>query len=111
MHIINLWTNKEYNINMNIDIKKLKDIKEELEKLDKDVAFIDEDGVSKFVILPIEQYEFVEDILQASKDGRGSIRVINANNLELTYDEYESVKKQLDEIIEKTFKPKPEKLN
>ena len=40
-----------------------------------------------------------------------SIKVFSPNNMELSYDEYEAVKKRILEAFDKTFKPKREKLN
>lgn len=98
---------------MNIDIKELENIKEKLEGLDEDDAlFVDENGSTKYVILPINKFDNLEEIF---KEDQGSImpaiKIINGDGFELSYDEYETVKKQLNEIFEKTFKPKPEKLN
>lgn len=98
---------------MNIDIKELENIKDKLESLnEEDVLFVDENGSTKYVILPINQFDSLEDIV---KEGQGSlmpaVKIINGEGFELSYDEYESVKKQLNEIFDKTFKPKPEKLN
>lgn len=98
---------------MNIDIKELENIKDKLESLnEEDALFVDENGSTKYVILPINQFDSLEDIV---KEGQGSfmpaVKIINGEGFELSYDEYESVKKQLNEIFEKTFKPKPEKLN
>lgn len=98
---------------MNIDIKELENIKDKLESLiEEDVLFVDENGSTKYVILPINQFDNLEEVV---KDGQATltpaIKIINGDGFELSYDEYETVKKQLNEIFEKTFKPKPEKLN
>ena len=97
----------------NVDIRELENIRKQLDALeDEDVLFVDEDGDSRYVIMPVAQYDFIEEMLRQSQNlSMPRVRVINGNELELTYDEYEAVKKQLNEIIEKTFKPKPEKLN
>ena len=39
------------------------------------------------------------------------IKILSSGGLELSYDEYEKVKKQIMEAFDKTFKPRPEKLN
>lgn len=98
---------------MNIDIKKIENIRKELENLDQeDVLFVDEDGHSQYVIMPIEQYEFIESFLDINKvEATPNVKIIGAEDLEMTYDQYENVKRQLNEIFEKVFKPKPEKLN
>jgi len=99
---------------MNIDIKKLENIKEQLDSLKEDeVAFVSEKGKNKYVILPMSLYETFDDVLAMSKSENNvsNVRVVNANDFELSYDEYENVKKQIIEAFDKTFKPKPEKLN
>lgn len=99
---------------MNIDIERLKDIRDELAGLDKDEAiFIDENGYSKYVIITSETYDKVEDLLMAingTEIFKPEIRVIG-NDSELTYEEYERIKAVIMEVVEKTLKPKAEKLN
>ena len=98
---------------MNIDIKELNDLRDKLEDLEEDdVLFVEENGEKKFAIMTMSQYEMIEAILNPNKiTSAPNVRVINTGDIELTYDEYEKVKKQLIEVIDKTFKPKPEKLN
>ncbi|MBR3227801.1 MAG: hypothetical protein IKF68_04565 [Erysipelotrichaceae bacterium] len=98
---------------MNVDIKKLESIRKELESLDEDdVLFIEDDGKADYVLMRTEYYDYIDEILkQAQGIMSPKVKVISAEDLELTYDEYEAVKKQLNDIIEQTFKPKPEKLN
>lgn len=101
----------------NIDIKYLKEIKEELEELQEDDAiFVDDNNDTKYVILPIETYDLLESyrsILEGDKQEslNPNVKIISNAINELSYDEYETIKKQLMEVFEKTFKPKPEKLN
>ena len=98
---------------MNVDIKKLKNIKEELDNLSKDdVLFVEEKGISKYVLLPIELYDEVEDIVKFSQEmNKPQVRIVNNNDIDLSYEEYEQIKSQIMEAVDKTFKPKPEKLN
>ncbi len=100
---------------MEIDIKKLENIKTELDSLDKeDVLFINENGSAKYAILPIETYDaFTEDVEEENNVSffNPSIRIFSPGKAELSYDEYEMIKKQILEAFDKTFKPKPEKLN
>ncbi|MDO4499792.1 MAG: hypothetical protein Q4B60_00815 [Erysipelotrichaceae bacterium] len=100
---------------MNIDIKKLENISKELADLKKDdVIYVDEDGSSKYVIMPIGLYESVENSLIDDNDTLNAdphIRIIGPEGFQLSYDEYESVKKQINDAFEKVFKPKPENLN
>ncbi len=91
---------------MEIDIKKLDAIKDELDSLDEnDVLYINENGNSKYVLLPIESYDVLENKNSAN------VKIVTPFNGELTYDEYEAIKKQVLDILDKTFKPKREKLN
>ena len=39
------------------------------------------------------------------------VKIVNSGDFELSYDEYERIKNQIMEIVEKTLMPKPEKLN
>ena len=53
----------------NIDINKLKEIKEELELLDRDdVLFVDDEDETKFAILPIEKYDEFEELVNLLSD-------------------------------------------
>lgn len=98
---------------MNVDIKKLKNIKEELDNLSKDdVLYVEEKGISKYVLLPIELYDEVEDIVKFSQEmNKPQVKIVNNSDIELSYEEYEQIKSQIMEAVDKTFKPKPEKLN
>lgn len=102
---------------MKIDISKLNEIKEELENLkSEEVVFVNEKNRMKYVIMPIKQYNLLEsyrDLLYGDKDTDGSdVKIISSHApSELSYDEYEAIKKQLLEMFDKTFRPKPEKLN
>lgn len=99
---------------MNIDINKLENIKQDLDELNQDdVLYIDENGQTKYAIMPIEKYDKAEDVL-AMFDGFENgpkVKVIGANQEDLTYEEYERIKTLIMDAVEKTFKPKAEKLN
>jgi len=100
-----------------IDIKDLKELKKDLETLDtEEVGFINDGDKTKYAILNIalydrlESYRFIQEGAQASP----MIKVISSdleNAQELTYEEYESIRKQLIDVFDKNFKPKPSKLN
>lgn len=100
---------------MNIDINKLENIRQELSELkDNDVLYIDEDGKTKYAIMAIEAYDRADDILSLFDENKGlnaNVKVIGANNEDITYEEYERIKALIMEAVEKTFKPKAEKLN
>lgn len=105
---------KCYNgFNMNIDIERLKEIKEELDAMNEaDVLYIDQDRKAKYVIMPVELYDTLEDLLNVlNTPVSASVRIAAPEEIDLSYDEYERIKKQIMEAVEKTFMPKPEKLN
>lgn len=100
----------------NIDLKELENIKENLECLDdNDFAYIDEDGKAKYVIMPVELFDKYEDyrtLIDGGLNHSGpQIRVLGDKIDGLTFEEYETIKRQILEIFEKSFKPKAEKLN
>ncbi|MBQ6560119.1 MAG: hypothetical protein IJL85_04745 [Erysipelotrichaceae bacterium] len=97
----------------NIDISKLSNIYDELLDLDgNDVLFVDEGSQSKYVIMPIEVFDQLEDLISVLKEPE-TIPVVkfSGEDIELSYDEYERIKNQIMEAVEKTLMPKPEKLN
>ena len=99
---------------MSIDINRIKDVMDELQSLKEDeVLYISEDQKTKYVIMPIELYDSLDEAKQLldSSFMNPQVKVLNSDDFELSYDEYERVKNQLMEIIEKTLMPKPEKLN
>lgn len=97
---------------MNIDIKELENIKDKLERLSyDDVLFVDEDGKNKYVIMPVDIYDTIEDTMSLLNSSNPQVRIANPEDIELSYDEYERVKQQILDAVEKTLMPKPEKLN
>ena len=98
---------------MNLDIKELQNIKDKLDSLEDNVLFVDENGISKYAIMPIEMYDEVEEFIDIinDKDNRPIVKVANPKDIQLTYEEYETIKKQIMDAIDMTFKPNPEKLN
>lgn len=100
---------------MNIDIEKVKDIKNELMGLydDEEVLFIEEDGEVKYAIMNIIDFKDLKEIMDLF-DGKGTKHVVRFSGLEdidVSYEDYEKIRKQVIEEFDKTFKPKPEKLN
>ncbi len=98
---------------MNIDIKRIEEIRDDLEAMGQnDVLFIEEDGKTRYAVLPIEVFDQVEDVLSMlNAPAEASVKIATSRDIDLTYDEYERIKDQILEAIEKTFMPKPEKLN
>lgn len=94
---------------MEIDIKKIKGLSKGFKALDKgneEVVFLTEDGSIKYALLTSADYDEL-----VSKEMGASIKILNPLGGDITYDEYEEIKKQVLEALDKTFKPKPEKLN
>ena len=99
---------------MNVDIKELSQISDRLEALEKDeVLYVNREGMREYVIMPIEYYESIEDVLALlnSPMTGAQVRIADPGDLELSYDEYERIKNQIMEAVEKTWRPKAEKLN
>ena len=101
-------------MSMNIDIKELENVKSKLEELkDNDVIYIEEDGKAKYAVMLLNTYNKVDDLLDIVNDNNISntkVKVIGSNE-EITYEEYEKIKALIMEAVDKTFKPKAEKLN
>ena len=103
-----------YNWGMSIDIGKLKEIREELDRMaESDVLFVTENNMEKYAIIPIELYDAVENMFTALNDPVyiPQVKIASNQEIELSYDEYERIKEQILEAVEKTLMPKPEKLN
>ena len=87
----------------------------ELDELkQEDVLYIDENGCTKYAIIPVEFYDKLEDLKQLSEEFSNNmpqVKVIGPETEELTYEEYERVKSMILDAIEKAFKPSAEKLN
>ena len=98
---------------MNIDIERIKDIKEDLSSLNEnDVLFVDENGQTAYAIMRVELYDALEDMLMMlNKVNDMQVGFANADDIELSYDEYERIKQQIIDALERTLMPKPEKLN
>jgi len=92
-----------------------KNLKEELANLETDeVLFLDEKGEHKYVILDIDMYKdytTVVDMVNGDSEHLPILKLGSPVNVEVSYDEYERIKKQIDEAIDKTFKPNPERFN
>lgn len=93
-----------------IDLERIKDIEEELENLeDTEVLFVQENGMEKYAIMNIHFYDMIEEVVSMLQTPQ--INIAKPEDFELSYDEYERVKNQIMDIVEKTLMPKPEKLN
>ena len=93
-----------------VDLERIKDIEEELENLDEtEVLFVEENGVEKYAIMNIQFYDMIEEVVNMLQTPQ--VNIAKPEDFELSYDEYERVKNQIMDIVEKTLMPKPEKLN
>lgn len=103
---------------MNIDIKKIENIKQDLDELKENQAlFIDENGQTKYAIVPVQTYDDYEEALSVMNElkelneNSTQVKIVGVDSQEVTYEEYERIKTTVMEAIEKTFKPKAEKMN
>jgi len=99
---------------MNVAIEKLKEIRDELDKLqENDVLFVEENGIEKYAVIPIELYDSIEGLMTMMNSASfiPQVQIAGPDDFELSYDEYEKIKEQIMEAVEKTLMPKPEKLN
>lgn len=99
---------------MSIDISRIDGIREELKALgERDVLYVNEDQKARYVIMPVELYDSLEELMTMfdSPAMSAQFNLVGPEELELSYDEYERIKNQIMEIVEKTLMPKPEKLN
>jgi len=93
-----------------IDLERIKGIEEELENLeDTEVLFVEENGMQKYAIMNIHFYDMIEEVVTMLQTPQ--VNIAKPEDFELSYDEYERVKNQIMDIVEKTLMPKPEKLN
>jgi len=99
---------------MNLDITNNRNLKKALSTLEKDdTLFLDDHGITKYAVIDMDLYDEIQELMEnVNDDGQiPMIKVVGQDGLQLTYDEYEKIKKQLNEALEKTLKPNPEKLN
>lgn len=95
-----------------VDLEKLKEIQEELDELkDGDViSVIDENNEMKFAIVNQEYYNMFENladmVLNPPKVNVNQLGIAN-----LSYEEYENIKEQVLDALERYLMPKPENLN
>ena len=97
----------------NIELSKLELLQDELDFLqDGDFVFLTENGEKQYAVVPMEMFRVLEELETMFDDTLASPVVkVNSENLDLSYDEYERIKEQIMEAVEKTLMPKPEKLN
>lgn len=97
---------------MSVNINELANIKDLLETLDDEsVLYVEEDGENKYVIMTSSLYDGVAEVAEALKNGAATAIKVAMPNFELSYEDYENIKRQVDEALDKAFRPKPEKLN
>ncbi|MBQ1507911.1 MAG: hypothetical protein IIZ47_00680 [Erysipelotrichaceae bacterium] len=97
---------------MEINWKELEDLKDELEILgDDEVLSILKDGEERFVVLTKAHFDEIRDLAVMIEEARKNPIQVFPEDFEISYEEYEAVKEQIIDALEKTLLPKPEKLN
>ena len=98
---------------MKIKIDELNNLKDMLYELEDDEMIeIYEDNERSFVILSSEFFKQIEDLsIMVAEGNKMRANMQPIENFEMTYEEFENVKEQIIDALEKTFLPKPEKLN
>lgn len=102
-----------------VKVEDLKVIDDELDTLSDGDALIVCDGKEeKYAIITMSDYLDYQELIKFEaqmhpfKNGvTPEVHVLGDEDIEITYEEYESIKKQLLEALDKTFKSKLEKLN
>ena len=95
-----------------VDLEKLKEIQEELDELqDGDViSVIDENNEMKYAIINQEYFSMFQNladmVLNPPKVNVNQLGIAN-----LSYEEYENIKEQVLDALERYLMPKPENLN
>ena len=99
-------------MNNKVDINEIINVKDKLKNMDtNDAVLVEEEGITRYAIIPIEAYELLEQITNMTLPQPGQNVVIAGDIEELTYEEYERIKSAVLETLEKSLKPKAEKLN
>ena len=99
-------------MNNKVDINEIINVKDKLKNMDtNDAVLVEEEGITRYAIIPIEAYELLEQINNMTLPQPGQNVVIAGDIEELTYEEYERIKSAVLETLEKSLKPKAEKLN
>lgn len=100
-----------------IKVSNIKELKEILKNLDEDgILNIEIDDSCNFYAISNEEYDLlssVKEILDEDiKQSNQRVKVIsNDMSDELSFEQFETLKKQINEALDKTLKPKAEKLN
>lgn len=109
------WYN---NFMKKIDVENINELDEMLNDIeDGDAVILSEGKEEKYAIISINDYCLFQELMELDRQinpfkyGQTEIRIVNDDNIEVSYEEYENIKKQLLEALDKTFKPKLEKLN
>lgn len=100
-----------------IKIKNLDDLKKLIKDIDIEGSFdIEIDESCRFYAVSDEDYDLlcsVKEMIDTEfKHDNQTVRIVsNDMNQELSFEQYEVLKKQINEALDKTLKPKAEKLN
>ena len=102
-----------YNIGMRrIDIDELAKILKDSDI--EDGLTILKDGEDAFTVLKYDDYQellYYKDLYDMTFGDQPNIKIMGAEDVNLSEEEFEMIKKQLNEAIDATFKPKTSKMN
>lgn len=96
-----------------LDIEDIEDLKETLDSLeDREYLYLSDNGEDRYIVVPLKLLSQFNEMMGSFEENGGSgVKVIAPEPINLTYDEYEAIKKELNKVLDDTFKPNPEKLN
>lgn len=100
-----------------VKISSIKDLKELLKNINEDGYYdIELDDNTSFYAISDEEFDLlssIKEVLEEDiKQDNQRVKIIsNDINGELSFEQFEILKKQINEALDKTLKPKAEKLN
>ena len=100
-----------------IKIKDLEDLKKLIKDIDIDGSYnIEIEDSCRFYAVSDEDYDLlcsVKEMIETDfKNDNQTVKIVsNDISQELSFEQYEVLKKQINEALDKTLKPKAEKLN
>ena len=99
-----------------VRITNIQDLKRLIQNINEDGSYdIELDDNLSFHAISDEEYELLsemKEMFEEDKQDNQKVKIVsNDINEELSFEQYETLKKLINDAFEKTFKPKSEKLN